>query len=332
MAEQKDATIFAGIRQACRQVAECARHVRVRAERISSYAASLCPTGVEPPRIDAVHHFVAPPGMPDAMEATLAYFVSLDAVNFGSGYFPHLAKRPGMSGYFTIASSLADRFRDRGPVSAEELAQLSPTGCAHLFNQDPAHPAIAELMSLFARAWNDLGCDLLERFGGRFTALIEDAGRSASRLIRLLDAQPFFHDVADYRGAEVPFYKRSQILASDLALAFDGRGPGRFDDLDRLTIFADNLVPHVLRVDGVLAYDGRLLERIERGDRIASGSEEEVEIRACAVHAAELIASEIRNLGHEMTSRELDILLWNRGQRPEIKRAGRRHRTRCVFY
>ncbi len=38
------------------------------------------------------------------------------------------------------------------------------------------------------------------------------------------------------------FYKRAQIVASDLALA----GVARFADLDRLTIFADNLVPHVL--------------------------------------------------------------------------------------
>ena len=33
----------------------------------------------------------------------------LDSINFGSGWFPTLRKRPGMSGYFTVASSL-DRF------------------------------------------------------------------------------------------------------------------------------------------------------------------------------------------------------------------------------
>ncbi|MEZ5167114.1 MAG: hypothetical protein R2695_11730 [Acidimicrobiales bacterium] len=32
--------------------------------------------------------------------------LSLDAINFGSGYFPYLRKRPGMSGYHTVASSL----------------------------------------------------------------------------------------------------------------------------------------------------------------------------------------------------------------------------------
>ena len=47
------------------------------------------------------------------------------------------------------------------------------------------------------------------------------------------------------------FWKRAQILPNDLALA----GVAHFADLDRLTIFADNLVPHVLRIDGVLVYE-----------------------------------------------------------------------------
>ena len=57
------------------------------------------------------------------------------------------------------------------------------------------------------------------------------------------------------------FFKRAQLVPSDLALA----GMARFRDLDRLTIFADNLVPHVLRVDGVLVYDPRLAARIDAG-------------------------------------------------------------------
>ena len=31
-------------------------------------------------------------------EATAGFVVSLDAINFGSGYFPHIRKRPGLSG------------------------------------------------------------------------------------------------------------------------------------------------------------------------------------------------------------------------------------------
>jgi len=98
-----------------------------------------------------------------------------------------------------------------------------------------------------------------------------------------------------------------------------------------MTIFADNLVPHVLRIDGVLVYEESLIARINDGEIIPAGSTEEVEIRACAVHAVELIKKEITDSGKETTSPALDNFLWNRGQQPEYK-AIPRHRTRCVFY
>ena len=40
--------------------------------------------------------------------------LALDSINFGSGWFPTLRKRPGCSGYFTVAWALADRFRAAG--------------------------------------------------------------------------------------------------------------------------------------------------------------------------------------------------------------------------
>ena len=90
-------------------------------------------------------------------------------------------------------------------------------------------------------------------------------------------------------------------------------------------IFADNLVPHVLRVDRVLMYDDELAQRIDSEELLAPGREE-TEIRACAVHACELIAS---RLG--VPARVLDGWLWNRGQDPRYK-AVPRHRTRTVYY
>ena len=126
---------------------------------------------------------------------------------------------------------------------------------------------------------------------------------------------PFYRDVG--------FYKRAQLTPADLSLA----GVARFDDLDQLTIFADNLVPHVLRVDGVLGYAPGLLERINREELIPAGSAEELEIRACALHAVELIKSELDGV----TAMQLDYVLWNRGQQRDYK-AQPRHRTRTVYY
>lgn len=313
------------VRAQCRLVAETARLVRIHDERIASYALELQTLRPQAPTYDARVHFRGP------AEDTVAYTVVLDAINFGSGYFPHLAKQPGLSGYETVARALTDRFEREGPLDAAWLVRATASDCAALFGQTSPDDSIEELMSLFARAWNDLGRDVRRRFDGSFAALVESAGGSAERLVTELAQQPLFRDVAMRRGAAVPFYKRAQIVASDLALALDGRGWGRFGDLDRLTIFADNAVPHVLRIDGVLTYDDELAARIERGDPIAAGSEEEVEIRACAVHAVELISAATHASGHPATPRELDIALWNRG-RGERYKARPRHRTRTTAY
>jgi len=132
-----------------------------------------------------------------------------------------------------------------------------------------------------------------------------------------------FADTSRYDGLTVPFLKRAQIAAADLSRA----GVAAFRDLDRLTMFADNLVPHVLRLDGLLTYDPALVERIERGELIEHGSPEEVEIRACALHTVALIAA-ARPGAREA---DIDALLWHRGQEPRYK-AVPRHRSRCTAY
>jgi len=313
------------IRAACARVMAGARWVRVDPAGLEALAGELAAAPRTPPVLDAAHHHLGPPG------STLAYFLTLDAINFGSGWFPFLRKRPGLSGYFTVATSLKERFDNQGPFRAAELAELSAGDCAALLRQDPATPEVAELMGLFARALNDLGAFLLQGYGGRFEGPLEEAGGSAEALVGLLARMPLFDDVATWHGQRVPFYKRAQLSAADLALAFRGRGWGAFRDLERLTVFADNLVPHVLRCAGVLAYHPDLARRIDAELPLAAQSDEEIEIRAGAVHAVERLVALLRARGVPATAQELDYLLWNRGQRPELK-ARPRHRARSVFY
>ncbi len=278
-------------------VAEDASFVEIDVDRLGDVEPG------PPPALDPERHYLEGPP-----EDVAAYLLALDAINFGSGWFPTLRKRPGSSGYFTVAWALAERFRASAPWSNADLRALTAREVAGTLGQESEH----ELMALYARALNDLGAWLGER-----TALeaIADAGGSAERLAEQLAAgMPFFDD----RG----FYKRAQIAANDLQLA----GIADFEDIDRLTIFADNLVPHVLRVDGVLRYDPALAKRIDDGELLEPGSREEVEIRACAVHACELIAP---RLG--VPPRTLDGWLWNRGEAPRYK-AVSRHRARSVFY
>ncbi len=314
------------VRAACAEVASRARFVQIVDAAIAPYAAALPIARVERPSHDAATHFLG------HGPATASFFLTLDSINFGSGYFPHLAKRPGMSGYFTVASRLTDYCRASGPPDAAQLASASAPSCAAIFGQDLGDPAMAELMELFASAWRDLGALLLSEYGGDPVALIAAADASAAGLVAILARMPLFQDVARYDDFDVPLYKRAQIAAADLWIAFDGTGLGRFDDIDDLTIFADNLVPHVLRLDGVLRYEPGLAARIDAELPIAPGSPEETELRAVALHAVELMVAELRTRGGRVNAMQIDNLLWNRGQQPAYKQASPRHRARSVFY
>jgi hypothetical protein len=103
-------------------------------------------------------------------------------------------------------------------------------------------------------------------------------------------------------------------------------GVATFPDIDRLTIFADNLVPHVLRVDGVLEYEPALAAAVDAREPLEVGGPFEREIRACAVHACELLAARAG-----VPPRTLDNWLWNRGFEPRYAERPA-HLTRTVFY
>ena len=87
----------------------------------------------------------------------------------------------------------------------------------------------------------------------------------------------------------------------------------------------------MLRLDGVLTFDAALVRRIDAGTLIEHDSPEEVEIRACALHAVELLVA-----AHgATTATAVDHALWNRGARRPLQGAARATgahdlpRTRC---
>lgn len=291
------------VRATAAQIAATAASVRIDEDALAAYGDRLGTPPRTPPGLDPVAHH-----LDDEPEHVATFLLALDAINFGSGWWPTIRKRPGMSGYFTMATGLADHVRAHGPLTAPALRAMRADELADILGQPRDH----ELMALYAQALRQLGAWLGSR--GTLDA-VGAAGGSAERLAeQLARGMSMFAD----RG----FYKRAQIAASDLALA----GVASFFDLARLTIFADNLVPHVLRCDGVLVYEDRLAAHVDAERPLRFGGAQEREIRGCAVHAAELIAARL-----DVTANELDHWLWNRGQAAEYK-ARPRHRCRCVFY
>jgi hypothetical protein len=322
-----DPRILDLIRQRCAEVSAGARLVHLDADAVPAYAGRLIAEGHGRDELPA-DPWLATEG--DA-ESRAALVIALDAINFGSGYHPVVTKRPDMSGAVTMATSLCEHADRSGGITAASLSRLNAADPHTIFGQPHDDGPVDKLMAHMAVALADLATLVTDRYDGRFLNLVDDARHSAARLVGLLDQLAFFHDVATWRDIEVPLYKRAQLTAADLSRAFDGQGPGHFDDLDRLTAFADNLVPHVLRVDGVLHYDPDLASYVDRGELLRAGSEAEVEIRAVGVDAVERLCAAMGERGHPTTPQELDHILWFRGGAPRYK-AIPRHRTRSVFY
>jgi hypothetical protein len=281
------------VRRACAEIAASARWVAIDPQ---AQSASAGVTGLDPER----HYLEGSP------ERVARYVLTIDTINFGSGWFPTL--RHGETEAMTDRLAAFVRGRDAGPWWGAELRALTATDVAEVLDEDPGH----ELVGLYAAGLRQLGAWAADRDALELVALAQGSAAAFAQL--LATNMGFFADIG--------FYKRAQIAANDLELA----GAATFHDIDALTVFADNFLPHVLRLDGVLVYDDELAARIDRGELLEPGSQMERELRACTVHACELLAARAG-----VAPRTLDNWLWNRALEGGYA-ASLPHRCRTVFY
>jgi hypothetical protein len=317
--------VFSLIRESCSRVARQAFHVQINADRLKKYLDFLVKACPDTLQMDEENHFCGDERL------TFNYFLVLDAINFGSGYFKHLEKTIPGSGYFTVANLLKQELLRRNGFDCDFLSSINYKDCCSIFKQSNNNEHILPLMKQFAVALNQLGAFVRERFAGDFCALVESAQNCARELVSLLAEMSCFEDHAVYKAEKVYFYKRAQITVSDLNIAFNGKSFGRFSDIEQLTIFADNLVPHVLWIDGVLKYSDSLQAKIHRQEEIEAFSCEEIELRACAIHAVEMLVAEAKKRNKPMTAQQFDYILWNHGQNQKFRKIPP-HITKSIFY
>ena len=125
---------------------------------------------------------------------------------------------------------------------------------------------------------------------------------------------PSFEDTADYNGTRVHFYKRAQLLVSDIYQAFGNKGPGELTKMDQFTACADYKIPQVLRKLGILQYDISISEKIDSMVLLSHGCKEEVEIRAATIWAVELITRKLKRTVPSINAIHVNDHLWLLGQ------------------
>ncbi|BDA49250.1 Queuosine salvage protein [Coccomyxa sp. Obi] len=313
------------VKESTADVCRAAEHVHLKKEEAWQVAHAMSYQELEDltsdRAFDADLHFI------DNGPLTVLYLLCVDSINFC--FWP----QRGLE-YEHLARGLKEALiRDKQALDPHKLANINGNQLQKLLSLTtpmPAQDRRAELL-------REVGQQLLSKFDGRPENLIAQAEGSAVSLVDLIaNCFPGFQDCTMYRGRQVWFLKRAQIFVGDVWGAFQGQGLGRFDDISELSMFADYRVPVVLRQMGILVYSARLANTVDKGQELAAGSEEEVEIRACTIQAVEEMKSALR----ERSSRDgcpvphsvqLDWFLWERGER-ERETAPPHHRTLTTFY
>ncbi|KAG9440486.1 hypothetical protein H6P81_020651 [Aristolochia fimbriata] len=263
---------------------------------------------------EGIHYF-------DNGPLTVQYLFVLDALNFC--FWPDKELN-----YDDLASGLkAALLKDKSVFDADRLQTYTGPQLRELLNWPRPLPLEDERVRLL----HEVGAELERSFRGKAANLVESCGKSAATLVALIARHfPGFRDHALYKGHQIFLYKRAQIFAADLWGAFKGQGYGSFYDIGQVTIFADYIIPAVLRQLGVLRYSPALATTIDGNSEIGSGTEEEVEIRACSVYAVEKMKELIEaKIGKQVLSVELDLWLWAFGVQNQTLQ---HHRTLSIYY
>jgi len=236
---------------------------------------------------------------------SVAFLFVLNSISFSYWGEPKWQMQYGKETYDgaqAMMACLGKAIEDGKPIlNPNHIARIERLELEQILEGNIEIPLLDERLRLL----REVGAVTEKEFKGDFRYVTDRANGNALDFVGVLTKYfPSFRDVAEYRGHNVNFNKRAQLLSADLSHSL------RFVEDDKLTACADYKLPQVLRRDGILVYDAELKRKIREREIIPAGSEEEVEIRAHTIHAVELIKGEITGV----TSNQVNDYLWLEGQ------------------
>jgi hypothetical protein len=308
-------------------VVEAASDVSIDLDRLAEHAGWMAYEELPPPA------FILPFPLELDRDGVVDFVLTATCVNFAFTDFATrerweivhdgrvLADADGM--HFCLQRALAEGV----PVTdGAWLAEVGEDDLRRIFRGGNAE---LQLLDKRARIWRDVGATLVERYDRRFSNVFRSADSCTGFLDVLTRDFPRFDDVATYAGETVRFWKLAQLSVWILQATLPG-GTG-FEDLDRLTAFADYIVPAALRVLGITSYSDELEAAIREGRLIEAGSPWEVEIRAHTIYACEELTrrvNELRPPELRTIVPQVDARLWVPFHRTHYPH----HLTRTIYY
>jgi hypothetical protein len=199
-------------------------------------------------------------------------------------------------------------------LNGKYLAKISRTELDEIFTGNMKMPMLDEKLAVL----HQVGAVLAEKYYGRFHKFVQACSphlydRGNGLIERMVKEFPRFNDVSEFEGHEIKFYKLAQLGVWMLYSTLHKSGKFRLDDPEKMTAFADYIVPVALRLLGITSYSPELENAINTHQLIPRDSPREIEIRAHCLYATALLAEEInkvRGPNEQVIIPQIDARLW----------------------
>ena len=267
------------------------------------------------------------------LEILLRYIFIIDTLNYC--FWPN----EGFE-YYSLTKNLYDTLiKNKNFFDIDNLVKVTPEQLKeNIFKCD------FNLINERARMIREVFTIIKYNYQENCINFVKECNKNATKLVKkIIDEFCCFRDHAIYNGEQIFFYKRAQILVSDLYLAYldikEAKKDTQENDIinftqetiSQLTMFADYRVPQILKAKGILVYDKHLTDLINNKLEIPHGSKEEVEIRSATIQSVELIRNSLEMKWKNFMSIQVDVYLWEEGEKMKDK-IEPHHRTLSIFY
>ena len=160
-----------------------------------------------------------------------------------------------------------------------------------------------------------------------FYDIIKDKTIDIELLEYILNNLSYYEDTSIYKDKKILFYKRAQLLVSDILHVRELKENIKVD-YTHLIGCADYKIPQVMRGYGMLEFSEYLSYKVDNMIPLEENSNEEIEIRACTLEVINYI---YEKLNKKYTRMDINDFIWNLGQ-DKSKVKNPYHRTLTKHY
>lgn len=169
--------------------------------------------------------------------------------------------------------------------------------------------------------------EFLKKYNKPFYEIISDFKIDNQLFEFIVSNLSYFEDVSDYKGQKVYFYKRAQLLVSDILHIMEVKD-GVDVDYTHLIGCADYKIPQVMRCYLMLEFEKKLAEKVDNKIELPVNSIEEIEIRANDLAVINYI---YEKLDKRYSRMDINDFIWLLGQ-DKTKMIKPYHRTLTKHY